>query len=163
MVRFLRWSAFVLMPDGHLLTLRFATDKFHQHSHFAHGSCSCGVTKSAEQKVGKDSPKRTKVLLENSPSGGLRFPPSAHLRRALSPLNALKGGSRLRRRGRGGVRVSSGQTAIQTLPSSSVSLCPHAGRAPTAWGHSSGKPYESCDLVPRVYSMVEHHGGKKYG
>ena len=31
---------FVLMPDGHLLTLRFATDKFHQHSHFAHGSCS---------------------------------------------------------------------------------------------------------------------------
>ena len=55
---------FVLMPDGHLL--------------------------SAEQKVGKDSPKRTKVLLENSPSGGLRFPPSAHLRRALSPLNALK-------------------------------------------------------------------------
>ena len=32
-VRFLRWSAFVLMPDGHLL--------------------------SAEQKVGKDSPKRT--------------------------------------------------------------------------------------------------------
>ena len=59
-------TAFVLMPDGHLL--------------------------SAEQKVGKDSPKRTKVLLENSPSGGLRFPPSAQLRRALSPLNALEGG-----------------------------------------------------------------------
>ena len=40
---------FVLMPDGHLL--------------------------SAEQKVGKDSPKRTKVLLENTPFGGMAIPP----------------------------------------------------------------------------------------
>ena len=99
MVRFLRWSAFVLMPDGHLLTLRFATDKFHQHSHFAHGSCSCGVTKSAEQKVGKDSPKRTKVLLENSPSGGIAIPPERPPSTGALPPKRFKSGSVLHRYG----------------------------------------------------------------
>ena len=39
----------VLVPDGHLL--------------------------SSEKKGGKDSPKRTKVLLENSPFGGISIPP----------------------------------------------------------------------------------------
>ena len=52
----------VLVPDGHLL--------------------------SSEKKGGKDSPKRTKVLLENSPFGGISIPPElSTFRGQLAPLN----------------------------------------------------------------------------
>ena len=77
------------MPDGHLL--------------------------SAEQKVGKDSPKRTKVLLENSPSGGIAIPPERPPSTGALPPKRFKSGDTLRRRV-GLVRVPSGHLREAEAP-----------------------------------------------